>query len=603
MDYRAVHSLPEMFFAQAERLGDRPFLWRKEDGAFRPLTWRQTAAAVNRLARGLRALGVKPGDRVALISDNRPEWLIADHAIMAAGAISVPTFTTNTSADHRHVLTHSGAVGAIVANKAIARRLLPAALDAPELRFIIGMEDLELAQAPVVKIRGWRQTLERGDEAPDDIAATVAALKRADTACFIYTSGTGGTPKAVMLSHGAILCNCLGAYHLLLDIGLGDEVFLSFLPLSHAYEHTAGQFFPISIGAQIYYAESVDRLIDNLAEARPTIMTAVPRLYEVMHQRIQRGLEKTSGLRRKLFDAAYRLGRRKYESPGSLGLAERLVDLAAEILVRRKVRKRFGGRLKAFVSGGAALNYEIGLFFTALGVRILQGYGQTEAAPVVSCNPPSHIKLRSVGPPLVEVEIRTAEDGEILVKGELVMQGYWRDPAATGAVLRDGWLHTGDIGSIDADGYLHITDRKKDIIVFSGGDNVSPARIESFLILQPEITQAMVHGDKRPHLVALVVPDEEFLASWAEATGKPADLAAIVDNVGHLADLHRALAPALERVNHELSPIERIRRFAIARAPFTIDNGQLTPSLKIRRHKIRDAYGAALERLYERGGG
>jgi long-chain acyl-CoA synthetase len=603
VDYRAVRSLPEMFFAQAERLGDRSFLWRKEGSAFRPLTWRQTAAAVNRLARGLRALGVKPGDRVALISDNRPEWLIADHAIMAAGGISVPTFTTNTPADHRHVLTHSGAIGAIVADKAIARRLLPAALDAPELRFIIGMEDLELAQAPIVEMLGWDEVLARGDGAPDDVGATVAALQRADTACFIYTSGTGGTPKAVMLSHGAILCNCLGAYHLLLDIGLGDEVFLSFLPLSHAYEHTAGQFFPISIGAQIYYAESVDRLIDNLAEARPTIMTAVPRLYEVMHQRIQRGLEKTSGLRRKLFDAAYRLGRRKYESPGSLSLAERLVDLAAELLVRRKVRKRFGGRLKAFVSGGAALNYEIGLFFTALGVRILQGYGQTEAAPVVSCNPPRHIKLRSVGPPLVDVEIRTAEDGEILVKGELVMQGYWRDPTATGAVLRDGWLHTGDIGSIDADGYLHITDRKKDIIVFSGGDNVSPARIESYLILQPEITQAMVHGDKRPHLVALVVPDAEFLASWAAATGKSDDLAALVDDSAHLADLHRALAPAIERVNHELSPIERIRRFAVASAPFTIDNGQLTPSLKIRRHKIREAYGAVLERLYERGGG
>jgi len=589
-----------MFFAQAARLGDRPFLWRKEGGAFRPLTWRRTAAEVNRLARGLRALGVKPGDRVALISENRPEWLIADHAIMAAGGISVPTFTTNTTADHRHVLTHSGAVGAIVSNKAIARRLLPAALEAPELKFIVGMEDLELAQRPVVKVRGWQQTLERGDEAPDDTAATVAGLAREDTACFIYTSGTGGTPKAVMLSHGAILCNCLGAYHLLLDIGLGDEVFLSFLPLSHAYEHTAGQFFPISIGAQIYYAESVDRLIDNLAEARPTIMTAVPRLYEVMHQRIQRGVEKTGGFKRKLFDAACRLGRRKHESPGSLGLADRLLDLAAELLVRRKVRKRFGGRLKAFVSGGAALNYEIGVYFIALGLRILQGYGQTEAAPVVSCNPPRHIKLRSVGPPLVEVEVKTAEDGEILVRGELVMQGYWRDAAATEAVLRDGWLHTGDVGSVDADGYLHITDRKKDIIVFSGGDNVSPARIESFLILQPEITQAMVHGDKRPHLVALVVPDEEFLAGWAEATGKPADLAALGDNPDQLADLHRALAPAIERVNRELSPIERIRRFAVASAPFTIDNGQLTPSLKIRRHKIREAYGPVLERLYER---
>jgi len=364
---------------------------------------------------------VAPGERVALISENRPEWLIADHAIMAAGGITVPTFTTNTPADHKHVLTHSGAVGAIVSNKAIARRLLPAALDAPELRFIVSMEDLELAQASTVEVIGWAEALARGDSVPDRVAETVAALRRGDTACFIYTSGTGGTPKAVMLSHGAILCNCLGAYHLLLDIGLGDEVFLSFLPLSHSYEHTAGQFFPISIGAQIYYAENIDRLIDNLAEARPTIMTAVPRLYEVMHQRIQRGVEKTTGFKRRMFDAAYALGRRKYEAPETLSLRDRLVDLACELLVRRKVRKRFGGRLKAFVSGGAALNYEIGLFFTALGVRILQGYGQTEAAPVVSCNPPRLIKLHSVGPALTDVELKIAEDGEILVKGELVM--------------------------------------------------------------------------------------------------------------------------------------------------------------------------------------
>lgn len=597
MDYQAVRSLPEMFFAQAARLGDRPFLWHKEGGVYRSTSWHGAAIAVNRLARGLRALGVKPGDRVVIVSENRPEWLITDFAIMAAGAISVPAFTTNTVADHKHVLTHSGAVGAIVSTKAIARRFLPAALDAPELRFMIAMEDLELGQQPAVKIVGWEEALARGDTTVDDIEATVAGLKRTDTACFIYTSGTGGTPKAVMLSHGAIICNCMGAYHLLLDIGLGDEVFLSFLPLSHAYEHTAGQFFPVSIGAQIYYAESVDRLIDNLLEARPTIMTAVPRLYEVMHQRILRGIEKTSGLRRRLFDMTLALGRQKYEEPASLGLAQRAADLVCELLVRRKVRRRFGGRLKAFVSGGAALNYEIGLFFTALGVRILQGYGQTEAGPVVSANLPSRIKLCSVGPPLTGVEVRIAEDGEILVRGELLMQGYWRDPAATEAALKDGWLHTGDIGTIDEDGYLHITDRKKDIIVFSGGDNVSPARIESFLILQPEIGQAMVHGDKRPHLVALLVPDEDFVRRWAKANGRTPDLAALAND----ADLHRALAPAVDRVNALLSPIERIRRFAIATAAFTVENGLMTPSLKIRRHKIREVYADVLARLYERG--
>jgi long-chain acyl-CoA synthetase len=448
-------------------------------------------------------------------------------------------------------------------------------------------------------VHQWERLIARGAEVPDDeLAQRLARQKRDDCCCIIYTSGTGGTPKGVMLSHGSILCNCMGAYDLLCDFGLGDEVFLSFLPLSHAYEHTAGQFFPISIGAEIYYAESVDKLVDNMAEVRPTLMLAVPRLYEVMHQRITRAVDKTSGFRRRLFARAVALGRKKYENSGSLGPVERLVDLVAELLVRRKVRQRFGGRLKALVSGGAALNYEIGLFFTALGVRLLQGYGQTEASPVVSANRPFRIKLHTVGPPLKGLEARIAADGEILLRGEAVMSGYWRDPAATAAAIRDGWLHTGDIGVLDADGYLQITDRKKDIIVLSGGDNVSPVRIEGFLTLQPEISQAMVFGDKRPHLVALIVPDAEFATAWARQRGKPNDLAALIGD----AEFAAALTAAVDRVNKDLSPIEKIRRSVFVAEPFTTENGLMTPSLKIKRHKIRERHGAALEKLYERSG-
>jgi long-chain acyl-CoA synthetase len=379
----------------------------------------------------------------------------------------------------------------------------------------------------------------------------------------------------------------------------GGEVFLSFLPLSHSYEHTAGQFLPISLGAQIYYAEHVDKLIDDMAAVRPTLMLAVPRLYEVMHQRIMRSVDKTTGLRRRLFDSALALGRKRYEQPRSLSLRERLLDRLVERLVRDKVRQRFGGRLKALVSGGAALNFEIGLFFTALGVRLLQGYGQTETSPIVSVNPPHKVKLHCVGPPLRGVEVKIADDGEILVRGEAVMSGYWRDPEGTAAALRDGWLHTGDIGVIDGDGYLQITDRKKDIIVFSGGDNVSPARVEGFLCLEPEIAQAMVQGDRRPHLVALLVPDADFVRDWARRNGKPPELTELASD----ADLHHALAAAVDRVNAKLSPIERIRRFAIASEPFSTDNAMLTPSLKIRRHKIHERYGEALERLYDKAAG
>jgi long-chain acyl-CoA synthetase len=596
MTYVDWQSLPAMFFEQADKRADRPFLWAKNDGTWQSIAWGETARRVKLLARGLRALGIGKGDRVVLVSENRPEWLIADLAVMTAGAITVPAFTTNTVADHRHILTHSGAKAAIVSSRQIAKRLLPAAAGASDLRTLISIEPLDLTQTQAFRTLSWAEAMELGGKSPDEVAATVAGLTREEVSCFIYTSGTGGTPKGVMLTHGSIMANCEGAYDLLLAFDLGEEAFLSFLPLSHSYEHTAGQFLPIALGAELYYAEGVETLASNMVEVRPTIMTAVPRLYESMHQRIMRGVEKMSGMQKWLFLKAVELGRKDYEQPGSLNPWERILNWVCERTVREKVRARFGGRLKAMVSGGAALNYEVGVFFLALGVRLLQGYGQTEASPVISANPPGRIKLKTVGPALKDVEVKIAEDGEILVRGECVMKGYWRDPESTARTVIDGWLHTGDIGVMDEEGYIQITDRKKDIIVFSGGDNVSPARVEGFLTLQPEISQAMVHGDKRPNLVAVLVPDPDFLAEWAKASGRPNDLAQLAADP----ELHRTLSAVVDKVNRDLSSLEKVRRFIIAREAFTIDNGMMTASLKIRRHKIKEAYGAALEALYER---
>ena len=596
LSYVFADNLPALLFEQAARQGDRPFLWRKSDGAWRATSYGEAARQVNLLARCLVGLGVEPGDRIALVSENRPEWLIADHAIMAVGALTVPPYVTNTTADHAYILTHSGAKGVIVSTAALAQRLLPAAIESPDVKFVISIEDPATAQRAVLRQLSWEDALREGEAQPDDIAERVARQKRSDVCCLIYTSGTGGRPKGVMLSHGAILHNCRGAHDVLQQIGLDDEVFLSFLPLSHSYEHTAGQFFPVSLGGQIYYAESVDKLTDNMAEVRPTLILAVPRLYEVMHQRIVRAMEKMPSFRRRMFELALRLGRKRYQAPRSLSLGEKILDRLCDILVRRKAAQRFGGRLKAFVSGGAPLNEEIGLFFTALGVRILQGYGQTESAPVASVNQPVKVKLHTVGPPLTATEFRIAEDGEILIRGELVMSGYWRDPESTAMALRDGWLHTGDIGRLDGDGYLQITDRKKDIIVLSGGDNVAPARIEGFLLLEPEIAQAMVVGDKRPHLVALLVPDAEFARHWARENKAAGEMADWVK----LEPFQKTMAAAIERVNKSLSNLEKIRRFILAAEPFTIENEMLTPSMKIRRHKIRERHGAALDALYER---
>ena len=435
----------------------------------------------------------------------------------------------------------------------------------------------------------------RGEKDHTNIRAMAQTLNRTDTACIIYTSGTGGAPKGVMLQHGAILSNVDGAIEVLTELGLGDEVFLSFLPLSHAYEHTVGQFLPIAIGAEIYYAEGADRVAANIREVRPTIISAVPRFYEILQQRILHGVRKQGGWPERLFDMAEKLGRRRYENPRALGIGGRIADFVLDRLVRNKVRERFGGRLKAMVSGGAPLNPDVAIFFRAIGLPLFQGYGQTEAAPLISVNRPKRLKLHTVGPPIKGVEVRIAEDGEILVRGELVMQGYWRNEQATREAIRDGWLHTGDVGEIDADGDLRITDRKKDLIVNSGGDNLSPARIEGLLTLRPEISQAMVYGDRRPHLVALLVPDAGWATAWAHAAGKADDLAVLAEDP----EFRKALAKAVDEVNRSLSGIEKIRRFVIAGEGFTIDNEQMTPTLKIRRHVIAQRYGAKLDALYE----
>lgn len=589
-------NLVTMYFEQARALGDKPVVWAKRQRgvAYESLSWREVAAQVAKLAQALKDLGIEPGDRVALVSESRPEWLIADLAIMAAGAITVPTYITNTARDHEHILENSGAQGAIVSTARLAKAFLPAAHESDPLQFVITMEETKRDQSLNVDIHLWDDVLAGSPGQIEDVEEAAKSVGRDDIACLIYTSGTGGAPKGVMISHGAILHNCAGAREVIKELDIHNDVFLSFLPLSHAYEHTGGQFFPLSIGAEIYYAESIEKLAANMEEARPTVMTVVPRLFELLRNRVTRAVEEQGGLGLKLFNKAIDLGTKRFNDPRSLSFTERLLDKVLDRLVRRKVQARFGGRIKALVSGGAPLNPDVGLFFHALGIRLLQGYGQTESGPVVSCNTPSSVKIHTVGPLLKDTAVKIADDGEILLQGELVMKGYWRDDDATAAALRDGWLHTGDIGLIDEDGHLLITDRKKDIIVNDKGDNVSPARVEGLLTLEPEIAQAMIYGDSRPHMVGLLVPDAEWLADWAADKDKPADLTALLDDQ----DLRDALDKAVARVNKRLSNIEKVRRFTLAREPFSIENEQMTPKMSIRRHIIKRDYLDVLEGMY-----
>ncbi len=504
------------------------------------------------LAHALKAQGIQPGDRVMLVSENRPEFCIADLAIMAAGAVTVPTYTTNTRRDHEHIIANSGARAVIFSTAKIAGPLMPAVLHS-NMEFAVAMEPPKAMQATSVPVHDWSALIAAH---PADARASADALTatRDDTACIIYTSGTGGAPRGVILHHGSILCNVEGCVDIIAnDFGWGDEVFLSFLPISHAYEHSGGQFLPIGLGGQIYYAESLEKLAANIAEVRPTIMVVVPRLFELLRVRVSKAIEKQGRLPALMLEQTLRLAEKRAER-GSLSLwhwpLRKLLDRA----FIPKIRKRFGGRLKALVSGGAPLNPEVGTFF----------------------------------------QVKIADDGEILVRGELVMKGYWNNPAETARTIRDGWLHTGDIGEFDGDGRLRITDRKKDLIVNDKGDNIAPAKLENMLTLQPEIGQVMVYGDRRPNIVGLIVPDPDWAREWAQAHGKPADLTRLRDDPA----FHAVIRAAVDRVNAELSVIEKVRRFILADEPFTIDNEMLTPKQSIRRHVIREHYQARLDALY-----
>ncbi len=571
-------NLVTMFLTRSREKGDAPFLWAKHGGAWEPISWSEAARQVAAFADSLKRIGIEPGDRVMLVSENRPEWLIADLGIMAAGAVTVPAYTTNTTRDHTHILGNSGAKAVIVSSQKLARNLIPAVLFSSECHHVIGIEDIRTGQAPgTVDFHHWDE-LVGGQPDLKALEQRMQSVGRKDLACIIYTSGTGGAPRGVMQHHGSILANCAGAADIIsTDFGWDDEIFLSFLPASHAYEHTGGQHFPIGLGAQIYYAESLEKLAANIEEVRPTIMVVVPRLFEMLRARILKTIEASGGISQYLLRRALSIGAKKYEdrrNPLDLPM-----DGILSLTLRKKVRAKFGGRMKAMVSGGAPLNPEVGLFFQSLGLTFLQGYGQTEAGPVISCNRPSAgLRMDSVGPPVKDCEVRIADDGEIMVRGELVMHGYWHNPDETARVLSDdGWLATGDVGHLDECGRIVITDRKKDLIVNDKGDNVSPQRVEGMLTLQAEIAQAMVFGDRKPYLVALLVPEAEYADK---------------------ADLQQRLSKAVDKVNADLSVIERIRRFIIADEPFTTDNEQLTPSLKIRRHVIKSVYGERLDALY-----
>jgi len=576
MNLNNFNSLIELFFYQSEKQDSKSiFLQWLNPNNKKNFTWEETKINIFKLSKTIKN-NVKEGDRCLLVSENRPEWFISDLAIMLSGAITVPAYTTYTEEDYKYLIEDCEPTVVIVSNNDMLKKLNKIINEKNFIKKVITFDEVEKTLHNL-NIDNKEKYLDFNSIIKNDLSEKDKMqnlnLKRSSAACIIYTSGTGGNPKGVILSHGGILNNLVGACEIMKPLIDSRPVFLTWLPLSHSYEHCV-QFAQIAVGAKVFYAEKIEKLLDNIAEAKPTIMTAVPRFYQNLYNKININMKKQTGFKAKLITATIRLGKKKLLKE-KMTFFEKLLNSLVNILVRKKIKKQFGGNLRAFISGGGALDKEIGEFLNAIGLPTLQGYGLTETSPVVSCNPIHKIKVETVGPPFKGNKVKIAEDGEILVKGENVMLGYWNKKEETAKVIRDGWLHTGDIGEINIqDGYLKITDRKKDIIVNAGGDNISPAKIENMITNAPEIDQCMVYGDKKNYLVALIVPNKEFLND------------------------KETINKTIEIINKKLTLVEKIKKIQLIDENFSIENGLLTPTMKVKRKKVTEKYKKELENLY-----
>ena len=556
MNIRETNSLVELFFLKQKEIGSkRPFLKWLNPNYEKQYTWQEVYEKILKLSSEIKKQ-IKKGDRCLLISENRPEWLIADIAIMNAGGISVPIFTTYASNDYEYIINDCDPSLVIISNNIQFKKIKNFIKNIKIISFETTRHDCFLID----------------DIFKDNLEEIINLdIKRNMPACIIYTSGTSGNPKGVVLSHGGILSNCEGALEVLNPlIKKKNPVFLTWLPLSHSYEHTV-QFIQILIGAKIFYAESLEKLIPNMLIAKPSIMTAVPRFYQNLFTKININFNKEVGIKKFLITQTCKLGS-KILKKEKLNFREKILNFFCNNLVRKNVQKKFGGNLQAFISGGSALDHKIGEFLNSIGLPTLQGYGLTEASPVVSCNLPDLVKVETVGPSFSTNQVKIAEDGEILIKGENVMLGYWNKKKETNEIIKDGWLHTGDIGKIDSQGYLQITDRKKDIIINLGGDNISPSKVENILCLNENIKQAFIYGDKKNYLVALIVTEKEIKNDVIKET--------------------------LININKNLNLIEKIKKFVLIDKEFTIENRMLTPTLKLKRKEIIKNYKQDLENLY-----
>ncbi|MDA7712960.1 AMP-binding protein [Candidatus Pelagibacter sp.] len=567
MNIDNIKNLLELFQHQYRKKNKEDIFLKSLKRPQKEYSWESVYLNIIKLSEEINKY-INKGDRCLLVSENRPEWLISDLSIMLSGGITVPAYTTYTERDYEYIIDDCTPSILIISDKTLyskIKTIIPKKKFIKKIIFFESIDDFDSKFHLNID-----EIFEKKISSSKDFSNL--DIQRKDIACIIYTSGTQGNPKGVMLSHGGILNNCEGANLLLKEFISKIPKFLTWLPLSHSYEHTV-QFVQIVVGAQVFYAESIDKLIKNMGDCSPEIMTAVPRFYQNLYQKINSTFAKSKGLKKLLVNQTVILGRKKLNKEKLL-LSESIVNFICEALVRKKIKRQFGGNLKAFISGGGALDYEVGSFLNAIGLPTLQGYGLTETSPVVSCNSIKDIRVDTVGKPFMGNSVKLANDGEILIKGENVMLGYWKNEEETNKVLKNGWLSTGDIGEFDGE-FLKITDRKKDIIITPGGDNISPIKIENDLNKSKYIEQSLVFGDNKPFLVALLVLSPEYN-----------DIS--VDEV----------QIELEKININLSRIEKIKKFLIIKKQFTIENNMMTPTLKLKRYKILETYKNEIEKLF-----
>jgi long-chain acyl-CoA synthetase len=592
-------NLAQMFKNRVAKFGDKVYLRSKKDGQWVARTYKQVDHEVREIALGLLALGLKRGDRLSLLSENRPLWAMTDLAVQCVGGILATIYATNTPEQCAYIINNSESRFVVVSNNNQLTKLLDKKVSLPLVEKIILFDPINgiTDRDPRVVTLGKLKDLGRAYAHPEELDKAIAATTFDDVATLIYTSGTTGDPKGVMLTHGNFYTNTQASIAVMPIAP--DESFLSFLPLSHSLERLGGHWVPLAIGATINYAESIDALRQNLQEVHPTAMISVPRIYEKFHAAVMDGVAKGSPIKQKLFHWALGVGKqtaklRLAKKPVPLGL--KLQHDLADKLVFTKVKANLGGNLRYAISGGAPLAPELFEFFTALGVTIFEGYGLSETTPVVSLNTPEYTRMGTVGKVIPGVTVKIADDGEILVKGPNVMKGYYKMPEATAEAIIDGWFHTGDIGEIDADGFLKITDRKKDLIITAGGKNVAPQNIENMLKLDRYIEQINIVGDRRPYLTAIIVPALPEVEKLAQAKGlKYTDHAELVK----LPEVKQLIAQAIEKVNTELAKYETIKKFHLTAEPFTQENDMLTPTMKVKRKKVNAAFAKQIEAMYE----